>query len=123
MIPFAVTGFTLSSLKILNILERYKFNSFIFCSFIYYLSQNYNIFCKSFAVSYPGIKLNVSSVCAVIIFSLFPIKNILNNKLRTLLLHATNYSGGIFYLHQAIQFFLKNILYDIRMFLDILFLI
>ncbi len=114
MIPFAVTGFTLSSLKVLRKLEKYKFNSFIFSLITYYLIHSYNIFSKSSGAVYNGLKLNVSSVCEIIIFSLFSLNNIRNNKLKTFLLHATNYSGGIFYLHQAIQFFFKNIIYDIK---------
>ena len=99
MIPFAVTGFTLKSLKVLKILENYKINTIIFSLIIYNLVRDYEIFAHFFGVAYHGIKLNVISVCIIMIFSNFLFKNIKYKYLADLLKYLTNYSAGIFYLH------------------------
>lgn len=113
IIPFAITGFTLSSLKALNICEKFKINSFLICLIIYNLLQDYEIFANLFGVAYSGIKLNVISICVIIIFSLFPLNNKPKNLIK-ILKYITNYSGGIFYLHQVIHFYFKYILLDIQ---------
>ena len=113
LIPFAVTGFTISSFKILNILGKYKFNTFFISLLSYILTEKFDIFSQVFGIAYHGIKLNVLSVCLIIIFSLFPSK-ISNRKLNFFLKIITNYSGGIFYLHQAIQFCFQNSINDIK---------
>lgn len=114
MIPFAVTGFTLNSLKVLKILENYKINTIIFSLIIYNLVRDYEIFAHFFGVVYHGIKLNVSSVCIIMIFSNFPLKNIKYKYLADVLKYLTNYSAGIFYLHQVVHFYSNNFIYDIR---------
>lgn len=114
LLPFAVVGFTLNALNILKILENYKSNSFIMCLLIYNLVIDYNIFIKIFGISYHGIKLNILSICVVILFSLFPSNKIKNKKLINLLKFITKYSGGIFYLHQVVHFFFKPYYKDIR---------
>lgn len=114
IIPFAVTGFTLSSLNITNIVEKYKIKTFFICLIIYNLIQEYQIFTLFFGVAYNGIKLNVASVCLIIIFSLFHFKKIENKYLIYFLKYMTNYSGGIFYLHQAVHCFFQYILKDIN---------
>ena len=114
IIPFAVTGFTLYATKFLNNLEKYKFNTIIISSLIFNLIQDYEIFKKFFGVAYNGIKLNVLSVCLIIIFSFFPIKNIKNKKLTNLLKYLTCYSAGIYYLHRAVQLYFKYIFLDIK---------
>ena len=114
IIPFAVTGFTLNSMKLLNILEKYKFNSICFCLLIYVLIQDYEVFRKFFGVAYNGIKLNILSLCLVIIFSQFPSKRIKNKYLVTFLKIMTNYSAGTYYLHRVVQLFFKYIFSDIK---------
>ena len=114
LLPFVVVGFTLNALNILKILENYKLNSFIMCLLIYNLANDYNIFIKIFGISYHGIKLNILSICLVILFSLFPSNKIKNKKLINRLKFITNYSGGIFYLHQVVHFFFKTYYKDIR---------
>ena len=112
--PFAVTGFTLSSLKIFKILDNYKMNTIIFCIIIFYIVRIYKIFANFFGVAYNGIKLNVASVCIIIIVSFFPMKNIKHKYLVVLLKYLTNYSAGIFYLHQVAQFYSSRFFDDIR---------
>ena len=114
MIPYAVTGFTIYSMKLLNILEKYKLNTFIICSLVYILTRKFKIFNGFFGVAYNGVKLNILSVCLVINFSLLPLKNIKNRKLEKLLKFMTNNSAGIYYLHRVVQLYFKNIFNDIK---------
>jgi len=114
ILPFAVVGFTLNALNILKILENYKFNSFIICLLIYNITFDYEIFIKIFGISYHGIKVNILSICVVIIFYLFPSNKIKNKYLINILTFIINYSGGIFYLHQVVHFFFKPYYKEIR---------
>lgn len=114
LFPFAVMGFNLKAFNILKILEKYKFNTFVICVLIYNFTEDYEIFRNISGIAYFGIKLNVLSICTVIIFSLFPSNKIKNKYLITILKLITNCSGGIFYLHQAVQFFFRPYYKDIR---------
>ena len=114
IIPFAIAGFTLNSFDIFHKLKRYKLNTLIFCSLIFYLTQDFEIFRKFFGVAYNGVKLNILSICLVISFSFFSFKNIKNKKLLELLKFLTCFSGGVYYLHQAVQFYFKFFILDIK---------
>ena len=124
IIPFAISGFTLSALNILEILSKHKIKTFIISLIIYNVTQDYQIFANFYGVAYNGIKLNVISVCIVIIFSLIPLKKLRNKNMVNLLKYMTSYSGGIFYIHQAVQFYFKYLLTDIKngTFLGIIFI-
>ena len=114
IIPFAITGFTLNSFKIFNKLEKYKLNTLIISSLIFYLTQDFEIFRKFSGVAYNGVKLNILSLCLIIIFSFFSFRNIKNKKLMNLLKYSTCFSGGVYYLHQVIHFYFKSFFTDIK---------
>ena len=114
MIPYAITGFTLSSVKFFKLLENYRFNTFVISILIFHFVQNNEIFTNFFGVAYNGIKLNVLAVCLVATFSLFPLNTIGNKYLFKLLKIITNHSAGIFYLHQAVQFYFKEYFIEIK---------
>ena len=114
LIPYAVTGFTLASVKFFKLLENYKFNTFVLSILIYHLVRNKTIFADSYGVVYHGIHLNVLSICLVTFFSLFPLNFIKNKYLFKLLKIITNHSGGIFYLHQMVQFYFKDYFIEIK---------
>ena len=114
LIPFAITGFILSELNVINILQKYKLNTFIISLLIYNLIFNYEIFSKFQGVAYHGIKLNVLANCVIFLFSLFSFEELNNNYLKNIIKTITNYTGGIFYLHQMIHFYCKYFLNDIK---------
>ena len=114
IIPFAITGFTLNSFEIFHKLKRYELNTLIICSLIFYLTQDFEVFRKFFGVAYNGVKLNILSICLVISFSLFSFNNIKNKKLLELLKNLTCFSAGVYYLHQAVQFYFKFFFLDIK---------
>ena len=107
VLPYAVTGFTLSSLKIVNKLQNHKFKTLIFCLLIYIFIEKYSIFSRIEGVAYAGVKLNFSSICVILLFSLIgrnPKKIFIINILK----YITNYTAGVFYLHWSIIIYLKE---------------
>ena len=107
VLPYAVTGFTLSSLKIINKIQNYKFKTLIFCLLIYILIEKYSVFSRIKGVAYAGVNLNFSSICVILLFSLIgrnPKKTFIINFLKFI----TNYTAGVFYLHWSIIIYLQN---------------
>lgn len=115
MLPYAVIGFTLSYLNIIKKLQNYKIKTLVFCLIIYNFISKYLVFSKfKFSVAYGGIKLNIISICIIFIFSLFPSEKITNMRLIIILKFITNYTAGVFYLHNTIIFYFKNIINPIK---------
>lgn len=115
MFPYAVIGFSLSYLNIIKKLQYYKIKTLIFCLIIYNFIEKYLVFSKfKLSVAYGGIKLNIISICIIFIFSLFPSEKIVNMKLINILKFITNYTAGVFYLHNTIIFYFKNIIKSIK---------
>ena len=113
MIPYGVTGLILGGCKIIKKLQSHKVYSLFFSIIVYSMIVNYNIFTDIIGVSYYGIKLNILSICIIIVFSLFPSDITENNFFKKTFSLITNYSGGIFYLHVSVyeyfQYFFENI--------------
>ena len=114
LIPFAVTGFILFEFNIINRLQNYKLNTFIFSLLLYNLVSYYRVFSDFQGIVYHGIKLNTLSLCIVFIFSLCTFENIKNKYILNIIKSFTNYTGGIFYLHQIIHDYLNDIINDIK---------
>ena len=75
MIPIAVTGITLRSINILNILTNHRNKSILFSIIIIYIIYNYNnIFIEFRGFSYSRKKLNIAAICLFTSFSLFHLK-------------------------------------------------
>ena len=116
MIPFAVTGSALACLGIIKKIKLFKLKTLSFCILIFGSLEKYHVFSKlQGGVAYPGILLNVRSICLIFFFSLFPSENITNINLEKILRKITNYTTGIFYLHITIinyfKLFIKPIKY------------
>ena len=111
MIPFAATGFTLSCLGILEKIKLFKIKTLTFCLLIFGSLEKYQVFSGlKGGVAYPGILLNVRSICLIFSFSLFPSENINNITLQKIIRYITNYTAGVFYLHiTIIKYFRKFI--------------
>ena len=114
LIPFAITGFILFEFNIINRLQNYNLNTFIFSLLIYNFLGYYKVFSDFQGIVYHGIKLNILSSCIIFMFSLCTIENIKNKYLLNCIKSFTNYTGGIFYLHQIIHNYLNNIIKDIK---------
>ena len=114
MMPFAVIGFTLGFYNIINILQNMKIKTFIFSILIYNFVEDYKVFLYIQGFYYNGIYLAIRSVCVVFIFSLFPSDKINNKYLTKYLKIITNYSGGVYYLHNTIRFYLYQFNNDFK---------
>ena len=114
MLPLSVTGYTLGIFKIINIIEHNKIKALIFSIIIYRMINNYKIFAAQQENNYYGLHLNISAICIIFIFSLFPSDKIQNHFIKKLIIFLTKYSGGIFYLHLSISQLLSPYFKDIR---------
>lgn len=114
LLSFAITGFILFELNIINNLQKYKFNTFIISLLIYNLIEDYQIFSDFEGIAYNGIKLNILSNCVIFIFSLLSLEKVKKKYLINFIKVFTNYTGGIFYLHQLIQWKFANIIIYIK---------
>lgn len=72
------------------------------------MNEKYSIFSNVNGVAYAGIKLNISSICIIFIFSLFPSEKITITLIKIILKYITNFTAGIFYLHWTIILYLKS---------------
>ena len=70
MLPIALTGLILGSIKLLKTLEKNKNYSFFFSFIILYFTYNYNLFTEFRGFKYNGIKQNIASICLFVLFSL-----------------------------------------------------
>ena len=108
VIPYSVVGFSLASFGIIKKIKNYKFKTFVFSVLIYIMNEKYSIFSKVDGVAYPGIKLSISSICIIFVFSLFPSEKITITLIKIVLKYITNFTAGIFYLHWSIILYLKS---------------
>ncbi len=114
VLPYTIAGFTLASLGIIKKLNNCKLKTYIFSVLIYFLIEKYSIFSKVKGIAYPGIKLNISSICIILVFSLFPSEKIKTNSTKVIFKNITNFTAGIFYLHWSLIIYLKNYIQIIK---------
>lgn len=103
ILPYSVTGLSLCSFNLFSKLKKNKFKIFIFNIMILYLIESSTIFNTANGFRYPGIKLNLGAICLLIIFILIPFEKIKNQIIRIFLKIITNYTGGIYLLHNIIR--------------------
>ena len=113
-IPFAISGFILGVYKILDILKYNKVKTFVLSYLIFKIIGDYYIFKNFVSNSYPGINLNIRSICLIFIFSLFPSQNVTNIHLKNLLNIITKYTAGVYYLHVPIHIYFQDYFYNIK---------
>ena len=117
MLPIAIAGLTFGSLNLLDNLKRnYKKYIFINLVFLYFLFtlDIFNIPDKPFRI-YADINSNtLASINFFYFFSLLPFGYIKNKKILLYLRHITNHTGGIYYLHPFIIFYLRKILIFVK---------
>lgn len=113
--PIAVIGLTFGSLNLIdNIKNNYARNIVINIIFLYFL-LNYNIFNFNNIFIYPDVdSLTIGAINFFSIFSLLPLEKIKNKKIIITLRYITNHTGGIYYLHIFIFFYLKKIYISVR---------
>ena len=115
MASFATSGFTLASLGIIKSIQQIKIKTLIFCVLIFVSLEKYPIFSKlSGGIAYPGIALNIRSICLVFIFSLFPSEKLTKTKISNIIIYITNYTAGQYYLHVSVINYFKIIFKPIK---------
>ena len=114
-VPYASTGITLASFKILNIIPKYKIQTLFFSIYIFCFLEKYTVFREIIDEnSYTGILYNVRAICLIFIFALFPSNKITNNTIEKILRIISNYTAGVYYLHNEIIIYLKNYIDPIK---------
>lgn len=103
MVPLGVTGFIIGYFNIINKINKYKFQTLVISCITYHIVNNYQLFRIVKITLYSGIELNIKSICAIFIFSLFPSDKITDKNLQKVFNLLTNYSAGLFYLHIPIR--------------------
>ena len=99
---FCLTGFFLSSTKILQRLLNKKFIIFLLIFPVIYFNNTYEII-KKFSKRLKVIVVEIVIVCLFLIFSLIPLKSIKNNIIKKIIKQITNYTGGIYYIHYGVK--------------------
>lgn len=112
--PFCVTGYSLSSLKVIDFLNYHKIKTLIFSSTIFSLMEIYSIFSEIKGISYFGIDKNLKAITLIFIFEIISPYKISNKYIKRFLRNLTNYTGGVFYLHYTVYLIFKNFIKPIE---------
>ena len=103
MIPFSVIGFIIASQKIIIYLRKYKLKVFLFCIYSIFFLFKYKVFSSEIKGNgYHGMKIFLESILIFICFSMFPSEKIKNKKILQILKKITNYTAGIYYIHETL---------------------
>ena len=108
--PFAVTGFTLGTYNFFTFLNKHRIKTIIFSFLVFNLIEDYPVFLSLKGVAYSGISLNFRSSSLIFLFSVFPSEYITNKTLACILKEITNYTAGVFYLHNTVYTYFKKII-------------
>ena len=116
LIPYAVTGFNLNAFKVIYILKKYEFQTFIFSFITFILVDNFDIFSNvNKFYQWGGIKVNILSVNLIFIFSTMIPSRIYKIKyIASFIEYITRYTAGIYYLHMPIYSYLKKYILCIK---------
>lgn len=102
MIPIAVTGINICSIKLLKTLNNsYKESIFVSIIVLYFI-YNYKVFGEFNGFPYSGIRNNLGGLCLFISFSIIPLYNLNNTFYFNIIREISKYTGGIYYFHPII---------------------
>ena len=104
---YSAIGISLGSLIDINFLRKERFKVIIFCLFILYLLRDFLIIINLFYYL-RCIIYGIGSVSLFILFSVLPLDYIRNKKINLIIVHATNYTAGVYYLHTQIWLILRK---------------
>lgn len=107
MILFALTGFLLSSIKILNNLKNNKMKSIFLSIFTFVLMICIKIYFSEYYFL-EGIFLILGSTSLMIFFAFLPLNKITNMSIIFLIKQSTSYTAGVYYLHIRVQKYFKD---------------
>lgn len=107
-IPLAITGITISSIDLINKIKINKIKCFIFSLLFIFMLFKYDIFTSINGFGKQGLMHNVGGLTFFILFSLFNLNNYKNNKVKEIIIHFTNFTAGIYFLHIVVYKILKH---------------
>ena len=114
MVPYATTGFTFGTYKIIDYLHKCKYNTIILSLLIFILTDKYEVFVIPNGISYSGIKYNIRAICLIFLFSLISLEYIKNKLLLNIFKELSNYTAGVYYLHWSVFLYFKSFIKDIE---------
>lgn len=100
--PNALTGFFLASIDIIQKCTVKKQSVIIFSLIILIIISKYKVFSGLKTFKYGGIRLNIAAICIFLIFSLIPFQTIKFNIFIKIIMHISNYTGGIYFIHHLV---------------------
>lgn len=113
--PIAVLGLSIGSFDIIKNMKQFYIKVIIICIILLYYLVKFRIFNFKEEYIYPDVDTNsISSIIFFIIFALIPFDYISNKKIIAFVFHITNYTGGIYYLHLFVRFYLSQIFEKVR---------
>lgn len=113
--PIAVFGLTFGSFKLIFKLKKFYIRTIIINIITIYFLFKYNIFTFDDIYIYQDVDtITIGSINFFTLFGLIPFYNFNNAKFISILKYITNYTGGIYYLHTFILFFLDKIFKSVR---------
>ena len=101
-IPFCIIGFFIADMKLMSIFEIHRFKVLFFTFLFGYFFTKFKIFEPLSGFDYQGIRLIIVSTLFFISFALFPSQIIKNKKIINTIKQITNYTMGIYVLHNPI---------------------
>ncbi len=109
ILPYCITGYILSSLKLINKLKKNIVKSIYLIIPLLFVVLKCNIFVRIRGFNYQGINLYIISVSIFIIISILSKHKKDNNKVIIKIIRIiSNQTSGIYYLHIPIKSYLKN---------------
>ena len=108
VLPFSLTGYIFSSLKIINYLKKNRLEYIYILSLFLILMIKYKIFIFIRGFMYEGIKLQIISLNIFCIFLLIPSEKIKNKCIIKIIKLITSNTAGIYYLHIIIRNYTQN---------------
>ena len=100
-------GITLGSLKSITNLKNYRKRTILFCLFILYSIRDFLIIINIFYYLCCFI-FGIGAMAIFHLFSMITLEYIKNKKFIAFITYATNYTGGIYYLHIKVKEILNN---------------
>ena len=106
---YATTGLYLASLDILNKFSVYRIKLLLFlfllllCIIKYYNLINIKFYFLN------NILIDIVGIWLILFFSLLPFDKIENFFIKSLFIHITSFTGGIYYLHPEVKYIFKNV--------------
>ena len=112
---FAFSGFYLASKYPLKKLIKNRFKLFaISCFYLYIFFKYYFSFFKKIHFFFQPISKNIFILNLFLFFGMIPFDKIKNKVLMEFLIKVTSYTGGVFYLHAKMGFYLGRYFFLIR---------